>query len=290
VATALAARVFNLQSLGRAGRHAREHYERGLELHRAMLDERMTYSCGYWADAGTLDDAQEAKLELVCRKLGLDEGDTLLDLGCGWGSLVRYAAERHGARAVGVTVSPEQARVAREACRGLPVEIRERDYREAGGTYDAVASVGMFEHVGPKNYRAYMETVDRCLAPGGVSLLHTIAGNERTRHIDPWIHEYVFPGANLPTLGQIGEAAEGLFLVEDVHNFGPDYDRTLMAWLRRFDRTWPELRDAYDERFRRIWRYYLMASAGTFRARKAQLFQVVLTRPGTPRPDGLRTG
>lgn len=288
VALALAARIFNLQGSRRARHDVRQHYERGLDLHRAMLDRRMVYSCGYWREARTLDEAQEAKLELVCRKVGLREGATLLDIGCGWGALARWAAERHGARVTGITVSPEQAEVARETCRGLPVDIRVEDYREVDGQFDAVVSVGMFEHVGPKNYRTYMEVVDRCLAPGGVSLLHTIAGNRRTRYVDPWIDRYVFPGSNLPTPGQIVEATEGLFVVEDVHNFGPDYDRTLMAWHRRFEEAWPELRERYGERFRRLWRYYLLACAGTFRARRAQTLQVVLTRPGTPLPPEAR--
>ncbi len=290
MALALAARVFNLQGLRRARRDASGHYERGLDLYRAMLDRRMVYSCGFWKDARTLDEAQEAKLELVCRKTGIREGTTLLDIGCGWGALARWAAERHGAKVTGVTVSTEQAEVAREECRGLPVDIRVADYREVGGRFDAVVSVGMFEHVGPKNYRTYMEVVDRRLAPGGVSLLHTISGNRRTRHVDPWIHRYVFPGANLPAPAEIAAAAEGLFVIEDVHNFGPDYDRTLMAWHRRFEEAWPELRERYGERFRRLWRYYLLACAGTFRARRAQTLQVVLTRPGTPSPPGVRAG
>lgn len=285
---ALLSRVLNLQSRRRAERHARNHYERGLDLYRAMLDRRMVYSSAYWKDADDLDAAQEAKLELICRKLGLRQGRTLLDIGCGWGSLVRYAAERHGARAKGITVSPEQMEVAREECRDFPVEIEKADYREVEGSFDAVVSVGMFEHVGPKNYRTYMEVVDRCLAPGGISLLQTIAGNTRSKHIDPWIDQRIFPGANLPTLGEIGEAAEGLFVIEDVHNLGPCYDRTLMAWHRNFEEAWPRLRDDYDQRFRRLWRYYLLSSAATFRARYNQVLQVVLTRPGTPRPPGLR--
>lgn len=288
VAIALGARLLNLQRLGRASRHARSHYERGLDLYRAMLDRRMVYSCGYWRDAETLDEAQEAKLELVCRKVGLRPGATLLDIGCGWGSLARYAAERHGATVTGITVSPQQAEVAREACRGLTVDIQLRDYREVEGRFDAVVSIGMFEHVGPKNYRTYMEVVERCLAPGGVSLLHTIAGNRRTRHIDPWLHERIFPGSNLPTAGEIADASEGLFVVEDLHNFGPDYDRTLMAWYANFEAAWPELKHRYPEEFRRLWRYYLLASAASFRSRRSQLFQVVFTRPGTPRPERLR--
>jgi cyclopropane-fatty-acyl-phospholipid synthase len=287
---AVAARIANLQERRPAERNAREHYERGLDLHRAMLDQRMAYSCAYWRGARTLDEAQEAKLELICRKVGLREGSTLLDIGCGWGSLAAYAAERHGARVLGITVSPQQAEVAREACRGLPVRIEVRDYREMEGRFDAVVSVGMFEHVGPKNYRTYMGVVERCLAPDGVSLLHTITGNRRTPHIDPWLHRHIFPGANLPAPSEIAAAAEGLFVLEDVHNFGPDYDRTLMAWHERFEAAWPRLRERYEERFRRLWRYYLLCSAGSFRARRSQLLQVVFTRPGTPQPDGVRAG
>lgn len=280
---AVLSRVLNLQDRS-AQRQVRHHYERGLDLFRAMLDERMIYSCGYWAHADTLEEAQEAKLDLICRKLGLRSGQTLLDIGCGWGGLARWAAERHGVRVVGVTLSPEQAVVARDACEGLPVEIRVQDYREVDGRFDGVVSVGMFEHVGPKNYRAYMDTVDRCLAPGGISLLHTIAGNRATHHIDPWMHRYIFPGAGLPTLGQIADSCAGRLVVEDMHNLGPDYDRTLMAWHRKFESAWDDLRDRYDDRFGRLWRYYLLSCAGAFRARDLQVFQVVLTRRGTKRP------
>jgi cyclopropane-fatty-acyl-phospholipid synthase len=176
--------------------------------------------------------------------------------------------------------------VAAATYRRLPVEIRVQDYRAVNGRYDAVVSVGMFEHVGPRNYRTYMEVVRRCLAADGISLLHTITGNAPTSAIDPWVRRYVFPGAILPTLGQIASAAEGLFVLEDVHAFGPDYDRTVLAWHRRFERAWPALRSRYDERFRRLWRYYLLASAGVFRARGAQVVQVVMTHPGRVRPDG----
>ena len=279
-------RLSNPQSRRRAAQDAKRHYEKGIDLFQAMLDRRMTYSCGYWKDARTLDEAQEAKLDLVCRKLQLREGQTLLDIGCGWGSLVGYAAERYGVRATGITVSPEQAEVAEATCRALPVEIRVQDYRELRGQYDTVVSVGMLEHVGPRNYRSYMEVVRRSLAPDGLSLLQTITGNETTRAIDPWIARYIFPGAVLPTLSQIAGAAEGLLVIEDVHGFGPDYDRTLLAWHRRFEEAWLGLRDRYGEQFRRMWRYYLLSCAGTFRARGIQVLQVLLTPPGRVRPDG----
>lgn len=283
---ALVNRLRNPQGLSRAARDVRRHYERGLDLFRAMLDRRMTYSCAYWKDARTLDQAQEAKLDLVCRKLELEEGKTLLDIGCGWGSLATFAAERYGAVVTGVTVSPEQAEIARTRCGRLPVQVRVQDYREVEGSFDAVASVGMFEHVGPRNYGTYMEVVERCLAPGGVSLLHTIGGAHEHQSIDPWMERYIFPGANLPTLGQIARAAEGRLVIEDVHNFGPDYDRTLVAWHERFEDAWPELRSRYDEEFRRLWRFYLLSCAAAFRARLTHVFQVLMTRRGESRPSG----
>jgi len=290
---ALHARLFDTQSRGRASRDVRSHYERGLDLFGIMLDSSMAYSCGYWREAQTLEEAQRAKLDLVCRKLALQPGMTFLDIGCGWGSLLHHAAAHYGVRAVGITLSPEQAEVARKRCAGLSVEVRVMDYRDLQGglamsrrgveLFDAVASVGMFEHVGSRHYRGYMEAVDRSLARSGISLLHTIAGNEQTPHIDPWLSRYIFPGSNLPALSQIAEAAEGIFLIEDVHNFGPDYDLTLLAWNDRFEEGWPKLREEYGEPFRRLWRYYLLSCAGAFRARFTQLFQVVLTRPGEER-------
>ncbi len=285
-ALSLVSRLRNPQSPRRAARDVKGHYELGVDLFRAMLDDRMTYSCGYWKGAGSLGEAQEAKLDLICRKLCLDSGKTLLDIGCGWGSLVGYASERYGVRATGITVSEEQAAIARRACQHLPVEIRVQDYREVEGQFDAVVSVGMFEHVGPTNYRSYMCTVDRCLAPNGVSLLHTIAGERENPVGDPWISRYVFPGAVLPTLTQIYRATRGLFLLEDVHSFGPDYDLTLCAWHRRFQDAWPTLKSRYDERFRRLWSYYLLSCAGAFRARSINVLQLLLTRPGHPRPEG----
>jgi cyclopropane-fatty-acyl-phospholipid synthase len=243
------------------------------------------YSCGYWKNATDLDAAQEAKLDLVCRKLGLAPGQRVLDIGCGWGEALKFAAERHGVHGVGVTVSEEQAQFARELCAGLPVEIRVQDYREVGKgdggeRFDRIWSIGMFEHVGVKNYRAYFETVRRCLAADGLTLLHTIGGNLSTNHTDPWIAKYIFPNSMIPSAQQLAAASEGLFVIEDWHNFGADYDRTLMAWRANFDAAWPSLRERYGERFQRMWRFYLAASAATFRSRRDQLWQVVLSPSG----------
>lgn len=278
----LKARLFNLQ----IGQHAFEvgerHYDIGNDLYKAMLDENMAYTCGYWREADNLDQAQEAKLDLVCRKLGLSEGMRVLDLGCGWGSFAKFAAERYGARVTGVTVSKEQVALGRKRCAGLPVEIRLQDYRDVTGTYDAVISIGIMEHVGSKNYRTYMKLAERCLAKDGVAFIHTIGGNRSRTATEPWIHKYIFPNAVLPTISQLGAAMEGIFVLEDVHNFGPDYDRTLMAWDENFRAAWPKLRHDYDQQFYRMWRYYLCQSAAGFRSRQLQLYQLVLSRVGTP--------
>ena len=283
IKTVIRAAFLNLQSYRRAFEIGERHYDNGNDLYQAMLDKRMTYTCGYWSGkpkAGTLDEAQEAKLDLVCRKLGLKAGEHVLDIGCGWGSFAKFAAERYGARVTGITVSREQAELGREMCKGLPVELRLEDYREVRGEFDHVVSLGMFEHVGKKNYRAFMKIVDRCLAESGLFLLHTIGSKRSVNSTDPWIGKYIFPNGMLPSMKQIAKAAEGLFVMEDWHNFGADYDPTLMAWFRNFEKAWPSLRERHGERFHRMWKYYLLSCAGAFRARHIQLWQMVFSKKG----------
>ncbi|HEY4560097.1 MAG TPA: cyclopropane fatty acyl phospholipid synthase [Lysobacter sp.] len=280
--TVARATLLNMQSRRRARRVGRVHYDLGNDLFRAMLGERMVYSCAYWARAATLDEAQEAKLDLIARKLQLAPGMTVLDIGCGWGEALKFMAERYGVSGVGVTISKEQAALARELCRGLPVEIRLQDYRELDGRYDRVFSIGMVEHVGLRNYRRYFDTVRRRLAPDGLTLLHTIGSNVSVRATDPWIGRYIFPNSMLPSAAQITQAFEGLFVMEDWHGFGPDYDRTLQAWRTNIEGAWDELPARYDERFRRMWRFYLAASMAVFRTRQAQLWQIVLSPEGVP--------
>jgi len=282
---ALRARLFNLQRRGRAFQVGEHHYDLDNDLYRAMLDERMNYTCGYWRGAHTLDEAQEAKLDLVCRKIGLAPGMEVLELGCGFGSFAGYAAEQYGAKVTGVTVSKKQVELGMAMLKGLPVELRLADYRSVSGTYDRVVSIGIMEHVGVKNHRTYMEVVDRTLKPGGIAFFHTIGTNISRNASNPWTMKYIFPNGLVPSMAQLARAMEGLFLAEDWHNFGPDYDKTLMAWHENFERAWPELQQRYDDRFYRMWRYYLLSSAGGFRARANQLWQVVMTRPGTPQPD-----
>ncbi|MDO8567061.1 MAG: cyclopropane fatty acyl phospholipid synthase [bacterium] len=274
--------IFNKQSSTKAFEVGEVHYDLGNDLYKAMLDTRMVYTCGYWERATTLDTAQEAKLDLVCRKIGLKAGDRILDIGCGWGSFAKFAAEKYGASVVGITVSKEQAALARERCEGLPVEIRVQDYRKVNEPFDHIVSLGMFEHVGVKNYREYFEVANRCLSDDGLFLLHTIGNNVSAVAGELWVEKYIFPNSMLPSVAQIGKATEGLFILEDWHNFGTDYDKTLMQWFKNFDSAWPSLREKYGDRFYRMWKYYLLACAGSFRARTIQLWQIVLSKGGVP--------
>lgn len=283
----LKSKILNLQSSRRAFEVGEKHYDLGNEFYEKMLDPRMVYSCGYWKDTETLASAQEAKLDLVCRKLRLKKGDKILDIGCGWGSFVQFAAEKYGVHAVGITVSKEQAEFARGRVGGLPVEIRLQDWRELRNEkFDHVISIGMFEHVGPKNYRAYMQKVRDVLKDDGLFLLHTIGHSKTTRNLEPWFHKYIFPNGHLPSAAQITASfdrewfGQSLFVLEDWHNFGADYDKTLLAWFENFDRAWPELKSKYDDRFYRMWKYYLLQSAGMFRARYIHLWQIMLSKKG----------
>lgn len=276
----LQARLANRQTKRRAFIVGEVHYNLGNDLFENTFDSRITGSCGYWKDAADLDAAQDAKLDLICRKIGLRPGQRVLDIGCGWGAFMGFAAEKYGAECYGVTISKEQVAYIHERYAGLPVRAELKDYRDVEGEFDHVASMGMFEHVGPKNYRAYFETAHRVLKEDGFFLLHTIGGNRSVNQIDPWLDKYIFPNGALPSVAQIGRAIEGLFVVEDWHNFGADYDKTLMAWFEKFDSNWHKLREKYGERFYRMWKYYLLTCAGGFRARHIQLWQVALAKRG----------
>jgi cyclopropane-fatty-acyl-phospholipid synthase len=275
-------RVFNLGKKARAYQVGEKHYDIGNDLFKLMLDRRMCYSCAYWEAANDLDDAQEAKLDVICRKLGLRPGDRVLDIGCGWGSLIKYAAERYRVEAVGITVSAEQASLGRDLCAGLPVEIRLQDYRDIDEPFDHIVSVGMFEHVGHRNYRTYMRVVHKCLKDNGLFLLHTIGKDFTENSFDPWLEKYIFSNTLVPSMMQVAAAAEKLFVVEDWQNFGSHYDRTLLAWFRNFDSRWETIRDRYGERFYRMWKYYLLSNAGAFRCRSVQVWQIVMSKQGVP--------
>ncbi|HEY7885909.1 MAG TPA: cyclopropane fatty acyl phospholipid synthase, partial [Cellvibrionaceae bacterium] len=276
--------IFNFQSRARAFQVGEAHYDIGNDLYTRMLDATMSYSCGYWAEASSLAEAQQHKLDLICRKLKLEPGMTLLDIGCGWGGLAEHAARHYGASVTGITISREQQKLARERVAGLPVSIELIDYRDLTGQFDRIASVGMFEHVGPKNYRTYFDSAAKLLAEDGLFLLHTIGEEHTNPYLDAFIHKYIFPNGKIPSREQINQASLDILRLEDWHNFGPDYDTTLMAWAKNFERSWPDLKHAYSPGFYRMWRYYLACCAGYFRARKGQVWQLVFSLPGNNHP------
>ena len=276
----LSARVINKSRKSRAFQIGKKHYDIGNDLFRNMLDRRMTYSCAYWKKCENLDEAQEAKLELICRKLAIHPGDRVLDIGCGWGGFARYAAEKYGADVTGITVSREQANFAREVCKGLPVDIRLQDYRDIDDKFDHVVSVGMFEHVGYKNYRRFMDVAHRCLQGDGLFLLHTIGRNETTVVNDSWIEKYIFPNSMIPSMKQISDSIEKIFVMEDWHNIGVDYYSTLRAWYENFEKSWGVLQERYGERFYRMWKYYLLSCAAAFKTRHLHVWQIVLHKTG----------
>jgi len=272
------AKLFNFQAKDKAFIVGEKHYDIGNDLYRAMLDPRMIYTCAYFRDTDNLDLAQEAKLDLVCKKLNLQKGQKILDIGCGWGGFLKYAAEKYGIEGVGISVSKEQIAYGQAMCGDLPIELRFQDYRDINEKFDHVVSLGMFEHVGYKNYRTYMEVVHKALKDEGCFLLHTIGLHFSVVKGGSWLNKYIFPGGMLPSITQIGKASERLFIIEDVHNIGPNYDKTLMCWFENFDAHYPELKEQYDERFYRMWKYYLLSSAGNFRSRDAQVWQIVLSK------------
>lgn len=275
---ALRERLFNMQSQRRAFQVGERHYDIGNDLFSEMLDSSMSYSCAFWEHANSLEQAQRHKMELICRKLQLREGERLLEIGCGWGGFAQYAATHYGVEVVGITVSREQQVLARKRCKGLPVTIELSDYRDLEGLYDKIVSVGMFEHVGPKNYPVFFDTALRLLRDDGLFLLHTIGNYKTLRQVDPWIARYIFPNGKLPAAEELASVLNDRFIIEDWHNFGHDYDRTLMAWASRFEAAWPALSERYGEQFYRMWRFYLLTCAGYFRSRQGQLWQLVLSK------------
>jgi cyclopropane-fatty-acyl-phospholipid synthase len=273
----LNAKLTNRQGKRRSAANVRRHYDQGNELYRNMLGRWMLYSSANWHQAANLDEAGEAKYQFICGKLQLHPGQRLLDIGCGWGGLAKYAAQTHGVHVVGITLSHQQIDLARHICADLPVEFHYQDYRELHGVFDHVVSLGMFEHVGPKNYRRYMKIVRGSLKPSGLFFLNTIGANESGHALNPWSDKYIFPGAVLPSMAQIGAAIDGIFSINELTDWAGFYDRTLLAWFERFHANWSKLQGSYGEQFYRMWKYYLLSSAGAFRARKIHDWQIVLS-------------
>jgi cyclopropane-fatty-acyl-phospholipid synthase len=287
----LKGKIFNRQKPEYSVEVARKHYDLGNDVYQAMLGRRMQYTCAYWRDADNLDGAQENKLHLIARKLHLKPGMTVLDLGGGFGGLAQFIASEYGCPVVSYNLSREQVRYGRELCRGLSVRFENKDYREAISEprqFDRVASIGLCEHIGFKNYHGFLSLMRHCLKDQGLCLVHTIGSNQSVSTTDAWIDKYIFPNGVVPSIAQLGQAMEDGWVVEDWHNFGPDYDRTLMAWWDNFERNWPALREKYGDRFYRMWRFYLKSCAGRFRARQLQLWQVVLSKGDIGRYDPVR--
>ncbi|OTG79861.1 cyclopropane-fatty-acyl-phospholipid synthase [Acinetobacter sp. ANC 4558] len=273
-------RFRNFQTKKRAWMVGEEHYDLGNDLFSLMLDPSMQYSCAYWKDATNLEQAQQQKLDLICQKLDLKPGMRLLDIGCGWGGLAEYAAKNYQVSVTGITISKEQQKLAKERCKSLDVEILLTDYRDLHDQFDRIVSIGMFEHVGPKNYETYFKVVQRNLKSEGIFLLHTIGSNSTMVNADPWTSKYIFPNGCLPSIENIAHYSSGKFIMEDWHNFGADYDLTLSAWHNRFIQIWPQIESNYSARFKRMFTYYLNACAGAFRARDLQLWQIVFSPNG----------
>ena len=275
--------VLNRQTPRRSRRVGEEHYDLGNDFFEAMLDPWMQYSCAVFREGDDLAAAQQRKLEMICQRLQLRPGLRLLDIGCGWGGLAKYAAENYGCSVVGITISHEQQQYAARWCDGLDVEIELRDYREVKGTFDRAVSIGMVEHVGFKNYRTYLRAIANSLGKEGGFLCHGICNPVSSFQLDPWIRRYIFPNSVLPSLSRLAKAAEGLFLIENVLNFGPHYDPTLMARNENFCSAWPRFAPRYSERFRRMWRFYLLSCAGGFRARSLQVYSILFAKSGASR-------
>ncbi len=282
----LMSRLFNLQSRARSVQVADTHYNLDNTLYNYMLGRTMSYTCAYFKGTEDLDTAQDQKHDLICRKLGIKKGDRVLEMGCGWGGFAEYATKHYDCELVSINISKEQVAYAKERCKELPVTFHLCDYRDKqifnprGELFDKAVSIGMCEHIGYKNYRQWLQIVSESLKPDGLFLLHTIGGNISTTTCEPWTRKYIFPNGMLPSIQQLGSAIENIFVMEDWHNFGAYYDKTLMAWHQNFVTHWDKLKDRYNQRFYRMWVYYLLSCAGMFRARDAGLWQIVLSKDG----------
>ncbi len=286
--------LLNRQSRARSKKVAEIHYNLSNEMYQQMLGKSMAYTCAYWKEAKTLDEAQYAKYDLVCRKLGLKEGEEVLEMGCGWGGFARYASENYGCNLVSVNISEEQIKFARENYKGAAefylCDYRDRHlYNPSGKKFDKVVSIGMCEHVGVKNYKPWLRLVAEQLKDHGLFLLHSIGSDRYDVEVDPWINRYIFPNSAIPSPKSLGNAIDNVLVLEDWHDFGVDYHTTLMAWFENFHNDWQksskipdylELRGMSRTMFYRMWKYYLMSVAGGFRSRYISLWQLVLSRKG----------
>lgn len=282
----LSRKILNHQNKNRSKEVAQKHYDLDNELFSLMLDHTLAYSCAYWKEADNLEEAQLAKYELICQKLMLKPEDRVLDMGCGWGGLAAYIAEHYGCHVVGISIAENQIAYAKERYQKLPLAFCQADYRDVSlynptrKHFSKLVSVGAFEHIGNKNYSHFLTLMKNMLADDGLFLLHTIGNDATVEATDPFINKYIFPNGIIPSMVQLTQALESVFVVEDWHNFGNYYDNTLMAWHANFETHWPKLENRFDNQFYRMWRYYLLMCAGMFRARAGQLWQIVLSKSG----------
>ncbi len=278
--------LWNQQTMLRSRTVAQQHYDLNNDLYSAMLGKSMAYTCGYWKGAQDLTEAQYAKYDLICRKMRLQPNEQVLDLGCGWGGFAKFAAEHYDVVVTAVNISQEQMRVAKSLAAGLPITCYTADYRQPeiynpkNIQFDKIISIGMCEHVGHRNYWKWFKLVRSMLKESGLFCLHTIGKNKSSHFADPWIRKYIFPNGMLPSMSQLAKTIEGIFIAEDIHNFGADYDKTLIAWHNNFKQHWEKFTSVYGENFYRLWSYYLLSCAGAFRARNLQLWQWILSPRG----------
>lgn len=266
----------NLQSKKTAKYNAKFHYNLGNDLFVAILGKKtMNYSCGYWKNAKTLDEAQTNKMDLICRKLKLESGMKILEIGCGWGNFAKFAAKKYNVNVVGITLSDEQLSYAKKHNSHKNVGFLLQDYRDIKGKFDRIVSIEMIEHVGPKNHKKFMKKTNSCLKKDGLMLIQAISISETVLKNDPWIDKYLFPGAVPMSAKQFCNSSEGLFYILDWHDFTKDYHKTINAWLKNFDDNWSELKSNYDDRFYRYWKWYLTCCPATALAMTHHLWQVV---------------
>jgi cyclopropane-fatty-acyl-phospholipid synthase len=272
------------------------HYDIGNDLYKAMLDPYMQYTCGFWRNgATTLEQAQLDKLDMICKKVNARQGCKWLDLGCGFSGLMKYATEKYSTVCTGYNLSTDQMGYGRDVlCAGLPITFVEGDFCKTlasvkDGKFDVVTNVGSIEHCGVNRYREFMQNAYNCIADDGVFLTQSIlSGSKDTQYsFLAFLNKYIFPGGVSPTLTQLSQAMEGLFVIEDVHNFGEDYAKTLAAWHANLTQAWASLsanNPKYTTKFKRMFDFYLLCCAGTFRARGLNLLQIVATKVGRTQP------
>ena len=271
-------KLINPQSIRRAAKDVRYHYNLGNDLFAATLDETMTYTCGYFKDTNDLKQAQIDKMKLVCQKLNLQKGMRVLDIGCGWGSLAKYMADNYEVTVVGLTLSEEQKTFADNQCTNSDVTIELCDYRNHNGKYDRIVSIEMIEHVGAKNLKSFMQKADKNLNEDGLMLLQFDGKSESINWNYSWIEKYVFPGTVTPSMQQIAKSSENLFFLVDWHDFTKDYHLTMNCWHENFLKNWDNIKDNYDERFFRLWKFYLTCAPATALVNTQHLWQIVLQK------------